>query len=408
MKQPVSPLTATPPPPGHLRVLRSAPLGTVLSATLLVALVAGCGNKADSTPATEPGKTVKAALSVRTVVPTMAKWTQSIAANGNIAAWQETVIGSELGGLRLKEVRVNVGDVVHKGDVLARLGDETVQADLAQARAALQEAEAAAAEARANGDRARRFQGTGAMSLQQIAQLLTAEQTAKARVEVAKARLHAEELRLAQTRIVAPDGGIISGRAATVGTVPQTGQELFRLILRGRLEWRAEVTAAEIGRVTPGAAASITLADGSKVTGKVRSVGPAIDPQTRNGLVYVDLAGSAAKAGMFARGEIAARNAEGVKGKPVLTLPQSAVLLRDGFAQVFRVGPDRKLTQLKVTTGRRVGERVEILAGVTLQEQVVESGVGFLNDGDLVDVVSAAATTTSTAAAAVPTAATPR
>lgn len=397
MNQPVRRPASTLPARGRFRV--------PLLATFLATLVAGCGNKADSPPAAETGKAVKAALSVRTVAPAMAEWSQGIAANGNIAAWQETVIGSELGGLRLKEVRVNVGDKVQQGAILARLGDETVQADLAQAVAALQEAEAAAAEALANGDRARRFQGTGAMSQQQISQLLTAEQTAKARVEVAKARRQAEELRLAQTRIVAPDGGIISGRAATVGTVPQTGQELFRLILRGRLEWRAEVTAAEIGRVAPGAPASITLADGTKVAGKVRSIAPAIDPQTRNGLVYVDLAGSAAKAGMFARGEIEVGNA---KGKPVLTLPQSAVLLRDGFAQVFRVGPDRKLTQLKVTTGRRVGERVEILAGVSAEDQVVEAGVGFLNDGDLVDVVDTSATTATATVAATPAPATPR
>lgn len=367
--------------------------------------VAACSRQANGDPAASDAKpAAKAALSVRTVAPQTADWAQSIAANGNIAAWQETVVGSEIGGLRLAEVRVNVGDLVKKGQVLALLADDTVEADLRQARASLSEAQAAHAEAQANGDRARRFQETGAISQQQITQYLTAEQTSKARIEVAKARLHAEELRLAQTRIVAPDDGVVSGRAATVGTVPQVGQELFRLILRGRIEWRAEVTAAEIGRIKPGAGATVTLVSGAKVPGRVRSIAPAIDPQTRNGLVYVDLAAGEAKAGMFARGEISVNEATGKQGHPLatrtLTLPQSAVLLRDGFAQVFSVGPDRKLTQLKVVTGRRVGDRVEILSGLAAQERVVESGVGFLNDGDVIEVVGGANAGLPTATAA--------
>jgi HlyD family secretion protein len=368
--------------------------------------VAACSRQANGDPASDAKPAAKAALTVRTATPQPADWAQSIAANGNIAAWQETVVGSEIGGLRLSEVRVNVGDVVKKGQVLALLAGDTVEAELRQARASVNEAQAAFAEAQANADRARRFQETGAMSQQQITQYLTAEQTSKARIDVAKARLHAEELRLAQTRILAPDDAVVSGRAATVGTVPQVGQELFRLILRGRLEWRAEVTAAEIGRIKPGAAATLTLVSGAKVPGRVRSIAPAIDPQTRNGLVYVDLAAGEAKAGMFARGEINLGETTGKPNQPrpqVLTLPQSAVLLRDGFAQVFRVGPDRKLTQLKVATGRRVGDRVEILSGLSAQENVVESGVGFLNDGDVVEVVGTAApapavTATATAA----------
>lgn len=78
------------------------------------------------------------------------------------------------------------------------------------------------------------------MSAQQIAQYLTGELTAKARVDVLKARLKADDLRLAQTQILAPDDGTITARLATLGAVVQPGQELFRLIRRDRLEWRAE------------------------------------------------------------------------------------------------------------------------------------------------------------------------
>lgn len=347
------------------------------------------GANADKATAAAPAASaVKPALSVTTTTATPAEWAQTLQANGNVAAWQEAAVGAEIGGLRLTEVLVNVGDRVRRGQVLARMSSDTVQADLAQTRAALAEAQAMQAEAEANAERARQLQTTGAISAQQINQYLTAEQTAKARVQAQVARLKTEELRLSQTRVLAPDDGVISARAATVGSVAQPGAELFRLIRGGRLEWRAEVTASELSRIKPGMPAHLLQADGSRLAGKVRMVAPTIDPQTRNGIVYVDLppaGGGEARAGMFARGEFELGRSK------AMTLPQAAVLLRDGFSYALRVGPDSRVTQAKITTGRRVGDRIEVLGGLKPGEPVVASGAGFLADGDFVRVVSAGA-----------------
>jgi RND family efflux transporter MFP subunit len=169
-------------------------------------------------------KAVKAAarpaLSVVAATPRIEEWARTLAANGNVAPWQEALIGAEIGGHRITEVLVNVGDVVKKGQVLARISAETLAAELAQAKAALAETEATLAEARGNAERARQIEHTGAYSAQQIAQFLTAEQTARARVNAARARVQAEEVRLSHTRILAPDEGVISARTATVGQTP--------------------------------------------------------------------------------------------------------------------------------------------------------------------------------------------
>ncbi len=187
--------------------------------------------------------------------------------------------------------------------------------------------------------------------------------------------------------MLAPDDGVISARSATVGAVLPAGAELFRLIRQGRLEWRAEVAAADLARIKPGMAVSVTPAGGAPLTGKVRMVAPTVDPQTRNGIVYVDLAPAReARAGMFARGEFDIGSGQG------LTLPQSAVLLRDGFSYVLRVGPDSKVSEAKVAVGRRVGDRIEITGGLDADARVVASGGGFLSDGDTVRVVEAART----------------
>jgi RND family efflux transporter MFP subunit len=231
------------------------------------------------------------------------------------------------------------------------------------------------------------------MSAQQINQFLTGEQTAAARVAVLKARIKADEIRVEQTRVVAPDDGSISARQATVGSVVQQGQELFRLIRQNRLEWRAELPAADLSRLKPGMAATIYSASGTSVPGVIRVVAPTVDPQTRNGLVYVDITQALdAKAGMFARGEFQLGRSS------ALTLPQSAVQMRDGFHYVYRVGSDNKLTQVKVAVGRRVGDRIEITSGVDASHKIVSSGVGFLADGDTVHVVDTPAAATASKA----------
>ena len=322
-------------------------------------------------------------LTVTVTTPQATRWPQTLAANGNITAWQEAIIGAEAQGLRLTDVRAQVGDRVKRGQLLASLASETLAADAAATRATLAEAEANQAEAAANADRARQLQASGAISAQQIQQYVTGEATARARAEAVRARVRADAVRLAQTRILAPDDGIVSARSATVGAVVQPGQELFRLIRKERLEWRAEVAAAALTRLRPGMPAILTLAGGETVQGTLRMVAPTVDAATRNGVVFVDLPQpGVAKAGMFARGEFA------VGELSALTLPQSAVLLRDGFSYVFQVGPEGKVRQVKVAVGQRNGDRIAVTGGLDAKANVVAQGAGFLADGDTVRVVA--------------------
>lgn len=334
---------------------------------------------AAAAPGTKPALTVTVARPLPAILPLR------VMANGNIAAWQEASVGAESHGLRLAEVRVNVGDVVRRGQLLAVFASESVAADVAMVRAALAEAEALQAEAVVNAARARELQPSGVVSAQQTAQYQTAERTAAARVEAQRAALQAQQLRLAKAQVQAPDDGVISARLATVGAVVPAGAELFRMIRSSRLEWRAEVPAAELAQLRPGQVVRVIAVGAGAVTGRVRMVGPTVDTATRNGLVYVDLpAPGAARAGMFARGEIE------LGSTTALTLPQSAVLLRDGFHVVLRVGADQRVQQAKVTVGRRAGDRIEITGGIDGAARVVASGSAFLADGDLVRVVASA------------------
>ena len=364
----------------------------VLATCAVLSLVGMVNAADDKNAASAPAK---AALTVNVTQPLSAALPLRVSANGNIAAWQEASVGTEANGLRLAEVRVNVGDVVKRGQVLATFAPDTLKADVAQTRAAVAEAEATLAEASANAQRARGLQATGALSDSVINQYLTAERTAQARLEAQRSSAQMQLLRLKQTQVLAPDSGVISSRSATVGAVLPAGQELFRMIRQGRLEWRAEVAASDMASLKPGLPVLVTPANGAGLKGTVRMVAPTVDPQTRNGIVFVDLpASGTARAGMFARGDFEIGSGSG------LTLPQSAVLLRDGFSYVLRVGADSKVTQAKVSVGRRVGDRIEITAGLDAAARVVAAGGGFLGDGDTVRVVEAAPVKAAVAAAA--------
>lgn len=312
-------------------------------------------------------------------------WDSVQSANGTIAAWQESIIGTELNGVRLIETLVQVGDKVKRGQLLARFSEGILATDMAQQNAILAETEATLADAQSNARRAMQLKESGAISVQQINQYATARNTASARVSAARASFQAAQLRLQQARVVAPDDGIISSRSATVGAVAQSGQELFRLIRQGKLEWRAEVTAEESSRLSAGQAASIIAVDGSSVKGKVRMVAPTIDPQTRKALVYVDLdnASKNLKPGMFAKGEFSLGESQ------ALSLPASAIVMRDGYASVFILDGENKVKQVRVTVGRMQQGRAEIHSGINTNAKVVDTGAGFLNDGDTVRIVSA-------------------
>ena len=354
----------------------------LLTTCVCLSLIACGGGEKSAEGSKAPGRP---ALSVTLAVPQQESWPQTLSANGNVVAWQEAVIGAEVANYRIVEVRVQVGDRVKKGQVLARIASDSVAAEVAEARATVAELEAAAVEAQANAQRAAELRHKGFYSAQLNTQYQTGEQTAAARLAAGRARLQSAELRLSKTAVLAPDEGLISARTATVGSLTQSGQELFRLIRGGRLEWRAEIPSADLAKVQPGMPARVTGPDGAELPGKVRAIAPSVDAATRNGLVFVDLPVSTAiRAGVFARGEVA------LGEQPAVTVPQSALVLREGFAYVFRQEGNDRVALTKVETGRRQGERVEILSGLPTTARVVDNGAGFLADGDLVQVVAGA------------------
>jgi RND family efflux transporter MFP subunit len=348
----------------------------ILIATALIAVGAALGiggftvlSQHPARPAAATQTAVPApALTVSTAAARRVVWPATLAASGAVAPWQEASIGAQIGGYQLIDVRVNVGDRVRKGQLLAKFDPALLRADEAQLQASSDQAEA-------NLKRAETLGSGGALSAQDLLQARTLAKTAAA-------QLGSKQLQLRYTEVLAPDDGTISSRTATLGAVASVGQELFRLIRQNRLEWRGGLTAQQLAQIRPGQEVTLMLPEGTTATARVRETAPELDSQSRLGMVYADIApGSRARAGMYADGRIVMRES------PALAVPAESVVIRDGrsyVAIVTDVAGVPRVRMQAVTVGRRQGGDTEITQGINPDDQVIVQGAGFLNDGDVV------------------------
>jgi len=343
---------------------------------VLILLLRGASNRAPAPVVTAAAQAVTA-RSLETL-----QVARGVIANGTVYAWQEIVVGPEVGGYRVAAVNVEVGDRVRKGQELVKLAQDMLGAEVASKRANLEQAQASLENAVAAYRRAQALSGSGALSQSDLDKLRSEELSARARVEVTKAELQSSELRLRYTRVTAPDDGVISARNVNVGQVAQVGTEMLRLLRKGRVEWRAEIPESRMREIRVGQSVKLTTADGALLDGKVRAIAPTIESSTRAGLVYVDIPSTgAARPGMFARGEI-------LLGQSTASMaPLSSVVTQDGYAYVFVVTDQQLVARRRVETGAVRDKQIEIVSGVQPGERIVDKGAGFLKDGDHVRVV---------------------
>ena len=305
----------------------------------------------------------------------------SVVGDGSVIAWQELLIGAEVGGLRIVEAPLDEGMAVRAGQLLARLDDSVLAAQAAQAEASINEAVAFLELARAEQARSEDLVRTQSASRQILDQRQSATRQAEARLVVLRARRDEAVARLAQTRILAPSDGIVSRVSVRIGAVSAVGQEMFRLIREGRLELEARVPELELASVAPGQRA-VVRHGGREIAGEVRLIMPVVTPETRLGLVRIALpADSGLRPGMFARAEIQGPMRE------VVVAPASALVFREGAPQAF-VLPEggERVEMRRLVAGARQEGMVEITEGLRPGERVVTAGAGFLVNGDLVRI----------------------
>ena len=358
--------------------------GLLTASTVVLAIVGAAlhVSVAKSEPAHHESAGGAAVLTVESVPVRTRDWPEVVTANGNIAPWQEALVAAAVGGLRATDVLVDVGDVVKRGQPLARFDQAGLRSDIAALAADAMQAKAVASRATAEFSRAKELHASDGISEQDLLRDRTQAEIAQAQLAAAQARLKTREIELEQADIKAPDDGVITSRSVNLGSVEPAGQELFRLIRRSRLQWQGELSERQLSIVRAGQAVRIDLPDGTQALASISHLDPRISTATRLGLVYADInPGSNARAGMFASARIELPSAS------ARVVPSASVISRDGInlaAVLVRSNAQVTVDLRHVTTGRQVGNEIEVLTGLNDGDEVVARGAAFLSQGDAV------------------------
>lgn len=349
----------------------------LLLAAAAALTLSACGGGDDKSKAEAHGasrQTVSAATAAEVALPRV------IVASGSVSAWEEVPVGAETGGLTAVGVYVDEGAYVRQGQVLVKLNDALLQAQLRQQQAGVQTAEANAARDDAALGRAQELKQRGFLSQASLDTALANQRASQANLASARAALSEIRTRLSQAEIKAPVSGLIISRNVTKGQIVEAGTQLFRMVRDGRLELDAQVPETDLPALRAGQTATITSNEGVTTTGTIRIVTPEVDAQTRLGLARITLSpGSGLKPGMFARAAIDAG------AQPATVVPTGAVLYRNNKAGVFVLGADNAASFRPVTVLSRRDDQTSV-SGVEPGVRVVVQGAGFLSDGDKVTV----------------------
>ncbi len=358
-----------------MRSLRHRSSNRLLTTALALAMLAGCGDSASHKSETKP------AMTITTVVVKSKPMPRALTVMGTVVAWEEMPVGAEVGGLAITQVLVEEGDAVKRGQVLARLNDSVLRAQLVQQEANIAAARAQFAEAQSNLRRAEELLPKGHISGQTADARRAAAGTAQAQLAVAEAARDETAARLAQTRITAPDNGYVSARTAVIGQIVNSGDQLFRIVRDSRLELDAEIPETTLALLTPGLTVQVAAEGVPPAAATIRAVAPSVDVKSRLGLAHIALPPNAGfRPGMFAQANIA------LPDSAALMAPSASVVYRDGAAGVFIARNGKTVAFRKVDTGERYGDWVEIRSGLAAGDQVALKGAGFLEDGDQVIV----------------------
>lgn len=336
---------------------------------LIVIVIAGyVGFKllggSDKPKATETSE----ALAVSVVQPTQQTLQSRVSATGTLVPREEIAVLTELSGVRVKQLFVDVGDSVKKGQKLAVLDGESLELQARQLEAEYQKA-------RDEYARIEPIKDSGAVSKLSVTEKRSAMEAAKARMEDAK-------LSLRRATITAPEAGVIYERRATLGGLVNASEPLFRIAQGNEIEAQLRVPEAEIEQIKIKQSVTLSITGSSQEwQGSVRLIAPQIDAASRTAQVRVAIADEATLiVGSFVRAEILTGDQRG------LTLPATAIQEDSEGRFVWVLNTENKAVRQPITLVSRQDNTV-LVEGVQPEMRVIAKAGAFVKAGDAVSPI---------------------
>jgi len=368
---------------------------------LLIATAAGflaaCGSKGRH-PA-EPGPLV---TGVQTETVHLESVPQAYQAAGTIHSANTAILAAQLGGT-VREIRVNAGDHVKRGQLLAVLDDRSAQAQMQGAEAGVTEAVQGEAEveqglkaatadwqfAEATFNRYKALLAKNSLSRQEFdgaearyqaalaneRSMEAKKQQVLARQQQARAQQDSAQTYLSFSRIDSPLDGVVTAKSVDAGTVVMPGTPVLTVEETTRYRLEASLPEEYLPSAKTGASVSISTEHG-QFEGRVAEVVPAADVTSHTFMVKIDLPHDCnCRSGEYGQASFPIGEAKR------LAVPSSAVLDHGELQGIFVVGADGNVEYRLVKTGITFGNRVEILSGLAAGEKVAISQIDRLRDG---------------------------
>jgi len=343
---------------------------------ILAALISGCHGSGASQPAQVESMTAHLVASRRMQIPS------EIRATGTVHAKETAIISAQVIG-RIEQVLVREGDAVRPGQTLAILDRAALEQSADQARAALAAAQNQQSAAQSNAAlaastlaRYKQLQSDKSVSPQEMDEVSRRAEAAQAQFEAAQAQTLAVQAQaggaqtmLGYARLKAPFAGIVTARTADPGTLAAPGVPLLQIDRAGALQLNVTVDESSISAVHNGARLEVTIDSFAEpVEGIVTSIVPAADPASHSFLVKIDLpASKQLHAGVYG----AAAFSSGTQS--AILVPSSAVVMRGSLNCAYAIDGQGIARLRYLTLGSKRGDLVEVLSGVSPDEQLIDS-----------------------------------
>lgn len=332
---------------------------------------------------------------VQTGQITSGKVSERVALTGALKAKEQVDVTPRIAG-RITEIKVDVGQAVGRGTLVAVLEDDEIRqqierskASIAVADASIAQREAELSNAKVELDRRKQLVESGVLSRQELDALEMRYRVALSQVELARAQRRQSEaeqrelnIRQSQTRIFSPITGVVAQRHLDIGAMGGANTPIVTIVSVSPMVIEANAAEQDISRIKKGAQVNITIDSlpGEKFTGRVMRISPLLDAQTRNGKVEIEIPnkGGLLKGEMFARVELNLGSE-----RDTLLLPRDALVYRGEKPGVFIIEAEKAKFQ-EVETGLTQEDKVELLGGLKLGDKVITQGVNLIKEGDRV------------------------
>ncbi len=311
----------------------------------------------------------------------------SVSITGTVQAQNEVNQSFRIDG-RLIERTVDVGDMVKKGQLIARLDPQNEESGVQAARAQLSATQARRVEAQSNFERMRDLVAEDAVSRAQFEQAEALRKTAVSQVDAAQSQLQLAQNRLGYTQLFASVAGVVTTRGPEPGEVVGPGRTIVQVAREGARDAVFDVPVQVKNSAPKHPDIRVALANDPAVTaaGKVREVAPRADPVTGTFAVRVRLIDPppAMRLGSTVTGRMT------LDATSAIEIPATALVRTNGKPAVWIVDPAAKTVSLReIAVGSSSASTVQVASGLASGDVVVTAGVQALRPGQKVSLLGA-------------------